>query len=220
MSFSAFSRSALPCASSACFQLDVGVEVILDRALRAAGDEDQFAGARGERLFRGVLDQRLVDDRQHFLRARLGRRQEPRAAPGHRKNRRSDLLRLGHRAPPSYSQERDDTRKTGMAAGLRTAGAQPSSPAAGSRLLGLLARRALHFDVRAVALEHLCADALDLAQVVGAAERAVLLPVCNDRLRAAQADALQFLGDRGGIGRVDVDRPAQTSTGMSVTMSA
>ena len=97
-------------------QLVVGVEVIFDRALRAAGDEDQLAGARSERLLRGVLDQRLVDDGQHFLRAGLGRRQEARAAPCHRKHRRSDLLRLGHRAPPSYSQERDDTRKTGRSA--------------------------------------------------------------------------------------------------------
>jgi hypothetical protein len=52
----------------------------------------------------------------------------------------------------------------------------------------------------------LLADALDLAQIVDAAERAVLLAVCNDRLRAAQADALQLFRDRGGIGGVDVDR--------------
>ena len=64
----------------------------------------------------------------------------------------------------------------------------------------------IHLDVRAVAVEHLGADALDLAQVVSAAERAVLLPVCNDCLRATEADALQFLGDRGGVGGVDVDR--------------
>src|SRR6185503_6379077 len=96
------------------------------------------------------------------------------------------------------SQERDDTRKTGRGA-----------------LLDLLARRALglavDFYVGAVALQHLGTDALDLAQLVGAAERAVLLSVCNDRLRSAQADALLFFRDGGGDGRIDVDRsrPAQ-----------
>src|SRR5437660_585838 len=36
-------------------------------------------------LLEGVLDQRLVDDRQHFLRDRLGRRQETRAESADRK---------------------------------------------------------------------------------------------------------------------------------------
>ncbi len=77
-------------------------------------------------------------------------------------------------------------------------------------LIGLLAWRALalgiHFYVGAVAVEHLGTDTFDLAQVVSAAECAVFLSVCNDRLRATEADALQFLGDRGGVGSVDVDR--------------
>ena len=57
-------------------ELGVGVEVILDRALRRAGDEHEPLGARGERLFHRVLNQRLVDDRQHLLRRCLGGRQE------------------------------------------------------------------------------------------------------------------------------------------------
>ena len=71
---------------------------------------------------------------------------------------------------------------------------------------GAFLRRAIHLDVRPVALQHFLADALDLAQIVDAAERAVLFTVCNDRLRAAQADALQLFRDRGGIRGVDVDR--------------
>ena len=71
-------------------ELLVGVEVVLDGALGGAGDEHQPARARGEGFLDRVLDQRLVDDRQHLLRARLGGRQEARAAPRDRENRRLD----------------------------------------------------------------------------------------------------------------------------------
>ena len=71
-------------------ELLVGVEVVLDGALGGAGDEHQAARAGGQRLLDGVLDQWLVNHRQHLLRARLGRRQEARAAPGHRKHRGAD----------------------------------------------------------------------------------------------------------------------------------
>ena len=63
------------------------VEVILDRAFAAARDEHQLGNAGGDRLFNRILDQRLVDDRQHFLGARLGCRQEPRPQSRHRKYR-------------------------------------------------------------------------------------------------------------------------------------
>ena len=65
------------------FELRIAVEMILDGALRAAGDEHQRLGARRQRLVHRILNQRLVDDRQHFLRARLGDGQKSRAAPGH-----------------------------------------------------------------------------------------------------------------------------------------
>ena len=58
--------------------------MILDRALGTAGDEHQRIGARRQRLVHRVLDERLVDDRQHFLRARLGDGQKSRAAAGNR----------------------------------------------------------------------------------------------------------------------------------------
>jgi hypothetical protein len=63
-------------------ELGIGVEVVLDGALRAAGDEHEVAGTRRQRLLDGVLDQRLVDDRQHLLGAGLGRRQEACATAG------------------------------------------------------------------------------------------------------------------------------------------
>ena len=55
-------------------QLVGGVEVVLDRALLAGGDDDHLLDAGGDRLLDGVLDHRLVDERQHLLRLRLGRR--------------------------------------------------------------------------------------------------------------------------------------------------
>ena len=63
-------------------ELDRDVEVILDGVLAAAGDEDDVVDARGDRFFDAVLDDRLVDERQHFLGLRLGRRQEAGAEAG------------------------------------------------------------------------------------------------------------------------------------------
>ncbi len=61
------------------------VEMVLDAALVAAGDEYHVGDARCHRLFHRVLNQRLVDHRHHFLRAGLGRRQEAAAHARHRK---------------------------------------------------------------------------------------------------------------------------------------
>src|SRR6267378_2034819 len=63
------------------------VEVVLDRALVAAGHENHLGDSRRGRLFDRVLDERLVDDRQHFLRARLGHRQKAAAEPCDREYR-------------------------------------------------------------------------------------------------------------------------------------
>ncbi len=50
----------------------IGIEVILDRALRTAGNEYQRVGARGQRFIDRILDQRLVHDGKHFLWTCLG----------------------------------------------------------------------------------------------------------------------------------------------------
>ena len=70
--------------------------MILDDALVAAGDEDEMLDAGFARLVDHVLDDRPVDDRQHFLGHRLGGRQEPRAEPGDRKDCLANFL---HSAP-------------------------------------------------------------------------------------------------------------------------
>ena len=64
------------------FELVGGVEMILDDALVAAGDEDEMLDPRLARLIDDVLKDRPVDDGQHLLRNRLGRRQETRAEAG------------------------------------------------------------------------------------------------------------------------------------------
>ena len=68
-------------------QLEGHVKVVLDRALVAAGHEDHLAHAGGVGLLDRILDQRLVDHRQHFLGLRLGGGQEPGAEAGHGKDR-------------------------------------------------------------------------------------------------------------------------------------
>jgi hypothetical protein len=68
----------LAAATHRILQLVGDVEMILDRTLVAAGDEDDLSNARLKRL----LDQRFVDDDQHLLGDRLGGREEARAQPG------------------------------------------------------------------------------------------------------------------------------------------
>ena len=58
------------------------VEMILDDALVAAGHKDEMLDPRLARLVDDVLKNRPVDDGQHLLGDRLGRRQEPRAETG------------------------------------------------------------------------------------------------------------------------------------------
>src|SRR3546814_2199113 len=64
------------------FEFEGDVEMILDRALAAPGDEDHLLDPRFARFVDRILDQRPVDDGKHFLGDRLGRRQEARAEAG------------------------------------------------------------------------------------------------------------------------------------------
>ena len=70
--------------------------MILDHRLAPSGDEDEMLDAGRLRLVDDVLHHRPVDDRQHFLRHRLGGGQEPRAETGDGKDGFADAL---HRAP-------------------------------------------------------------------------------------------------------------------------
>ena len=67
------------------------VEVVLDHALVAAGDKDEMLDSGLPRLVDHILDQRLVDDGQHFLRHRLGGGQDAGAEAGDRKNGFADF---------------------------------------------------------------------------------------------------------------------------------
>ena len=67
-------------------ELDRDVEMILDRVLAASGDQDDVGDAGRDRLFDAVLDDWLVDERQHLFRLRLGRREKPRAESCGRKD--------------------------------------------------------------------------------------------------------------------------------------
>ena len=73
-------------------ELELDVEMVLDDALVAPGDEDEMLDAGGARLVDDVLDHRPVDDGQHLLRHRLGGGQEARAEAGDRKNGFADAL--------------------------------------------------------------------------------------------------------------------------------
>ena len=52
------------------------VEVILDRSLAATGNEDEVFDSGRARLLDGILDQRLVDDREHFFGHGFGGREK------------------------------------------------------------------------------------------------------------------------------------------------
>ncbi|MNC24826.1 hypothetical protein D3C75_728910 [compost metagenome] len=73
-------------------QLVADVEVVFDRPLAATGDDGDFIQAGVQRLFNGILDQRLVHHRQHFLGHRLGRRQKTGAVTGRREETLLDHL--------------------------------------------------------------------------------------------------------------------------------
>ena len=67
-------------------QLVAVVEVVLDGPLLAAGDDDHLLDAGRHGLFHRVLDDRLVDQRQHLLGLCLGGWQEARPPTGGREH--------------------------------------------------------------------------------------------------------------------------------------
>ena len=79
-------RLALVPISQRRFELERNIEMFDDGGLAAAGDQAELVDPGGTRFLDRVLDQRLVDDRQHLLGHRLGGRQETRAEAGDRQN--------------------------------------------------------------------------------------------------------------------------------------
>ena len=59
-------------------QFEADVEMVLDRGLAAPGHDDDVLNTGMERLLDAVLNDRLVDDRQHLLGLRLGGGQKAR----------------------------------------------------------------------------------------------------------------------------------------------
>ena len=74
-------RRALAGARKLRLELVGLVEMVLDRALGAARDEDHVGDARGRGFLDGVLDERLVDDRQQLLGTGFRRRKKAGAEP-------------------------------------------------------------------------------------------------------------------------------------------
>src|SRR5438552_4382369 len=69
------------------FKLGGGIEMVFDGVLRAAGHEIAFLNAGGRCFLERVLDQRLIDNRQHLFGHGLCHRQKTGAEPRHRKHR-------------------------------------------------------------------------------------------------------------------------------------
>ena len=72
-------------------ELEHAVKMVLDHALVAASDKDEMLDAGFPGLIDHVLDQRLVDDGQHFLRHRLGGGQDAGAETGDREDGFADF---------------------------------------------------------------------------------------------------------------------------------
>ena len=58
------------------FQLGRGIEVVFYRVFSSAGNDNNVVNSGGDTLFDDVLDEGLVDHRQHFLGLRFGRGEE------------------------------------------------------------------------------------------------------------------------------------------------
>ena len=90
-------------------ELEHAVEMILNRALVAAGHEDEMLDAGFLGLVDDILDQGLVDDGQHLFRHRLGGGQDAGAETGDREDGFANFHGLD-RDPDGKATERDLTQ--------------------------------------------------------------------------------------------------------------
>ncbi len=72
-------------------QLEAHIEMIFDRGLAAAGDDDDVLDSGMNCFLHSVLDQRLIHQREHFLRLGLGGGEETGAKPRGRKDGLANL---------------------------------------------------------------------------------------------------------------------------------
>ena len=103
-------------------EFGVGVEVVLDGALVAPGDEDEGVNPRLHRLLGGVLDEGLVDDGQEFLRHGLrgGQEARPEARDGEDGAPHGSVFRR-HLVCTSSSSARPASRSSASISSLRSA---------------------------------------------------------------------------------------------------
>ncbi len=71
-------------------ELERAVEMIVDRALAPARDKEELLDTGRLGLLDGVMNERLVDDRQHLFGHGFSRRQKPGAQPGDREDGLAD----------------------------------------------------------------------------------------------------------------------------------
>ena len=104
-----------------------------DRSLAAPGDENHLLDPRLARLVDRILDQRSIDDREQFLRDRLGRREEAGAEPGYGEDGFPDRLETAHACLDStgnMTRKRHlrQSRRSDAQLAARTIPAKASSP--------------------------------------------------------------------------------------------
>lgn len=74
------------------FQARIGIEMVFNGPFGMAADDKDFFDAALQGFFDDILDRRFIDDRQHFFRCRLRRRQETGAEPGRRDDGFTDFF--------------------------------------------------------------------------------------------------------------------------------
>ncbi len=103
-------------------ELELDIEMVFDDRLVAAGHEDEMLDAGLARLIDHILNDRPVDDRQHFLGNGLGGREKPCAKTCDRKNRLANSLHavnypfeglLGNTGPRHFRAEIEDYGRAG-----------------------------------------------------------------------------------------------------------
>jgi hypothetical protein len=77
----------LPACFEKGFELDRDIEMVFNRVLAAARDQDDVVDTGGHGLLDTVLNDWFVDERQHLFGLRLRRREEAGSKAGYRENR-------------------------------------------------------------------------------------------------------------------------------------
>ena len=190
-------------------ELGVGVEVILDRALRGARDEDQAS----RRPPRALLRRRIESAACRRSAASLSATPWWRAGSACR-GRQRGTRRFGYGAIDNLSVLREEMIPNAAHPccgavhdyrGARVRGAGPRTRAWASAGSTRRRRGIGDEDVRLVDLDDARADAFDSHQRFRRREVAVRLAIRDDRFRERRTDSRELAGELRRIGRVDVD---------------